>query len=102
MITISTFALTILLGWLSGVFKSLRRKPELKVVILDSFGRQFRCTSKVDHVSLEGARRYNPKFGTTLSELQGATQLIELRMDQHGDLMDTSVNHINSLDSQAL
>ena len=29
-VTISVFFLTILLGWLSGVFKSLRRKSELK------------------------------------------------------------------------
>lgn len=53
-------------------------------------------------MSLEGAWRYNPKFGTTLSELHGAKQLIELRMDQHGNLMDTSVFHISSLGSQAL
>ena len=48
-------------------------ETKIKIVILDSFERSYAYITKVDVVSLEEARRFNPKFGTTLSELHGET-----------------------------
>ena len=40
-LTLSIFIITILLGWISGVFKELRSKPELKIETL--LGPTFVC-----------------------------------------------------------
>ena len=48
-------------------------KTKIRIIIVDSFRRSHSSTTKADVVSLDEARRFNPKFGTTLSELHGAS-----------------------------
>ena len=62
-------------------------KTKIKIVISDTFGRRYKHVTKIDRVSLKDAREYNPKFGTTLSGLQGNSEPIELPMDKHGNLL---------------
>ncbi len=62
-------------------------KTKMKIVISDAFGRRYQHITKIDRVSLKDARKYNPKFGTTLSELHGSSEPIELPMDKHGNLL---------------
>lgn len=62
-------------------------KTKIKIVISDPFGRRYQHVTKIDRVSLKDARRYNPKFGTSLSELQESSEPVELPMDKHGNLL---------------
>lgn len=56
-----------------GCFPVSRKdRTKIRIVVCDSFGRQYQRTIKVDCVSLEKARHYNPKFGATFSELYGS------------------------------
>ena len=48
-------------------------KTKIRIIISDSFGRSHKYTTKVDVVGLEEARRFNRKFGATLSELHGSS-----------------------------
>ncbi|WP_298597126.1 hypothetical protein [Zoogloea sp.] len=55
-----------------GCFPSVRdERVRLRVRIKDIFGRSHYATFHVPSVSLEEARKYNPSFGKTLSELRG-------------------------------
>ena len=66
---------------------SRKRNTKVKIVISDTFNRQYRYTTKIDRVSLEDARSFNPKFGSTLSELHGSYEPVELPMDEDGNLI---------------
>jgi hypothetical protein len=46
-------------------------KVRLTVRVQDVFGRWHRKTFDVPSVTMEGARRYNPEFGTTHAKLRG-------------------------------
>ncbi|NWO56326.1 hypothetical protein [Chromohalobacter israelensis] len=46
---------------------------KVKIKILDTFGRAHTKRLKIPMVSLEYARKYNPSFGKTISELNGET-----------------------------
>ena len=72
-------------GWCFPVSRNLNTK--VKIVISDTFGKQYRYTTNIDRVSLEDARSFNPKFGTTLSELHGSCEPVELPMDKDGNLI---------------
>ena len=77
-----------------GCFPASRRyRTKIRIVVSDTFGRQYGLTSKVDRVGLEAARRYNPKFGTTLSELHGETAPTEPMLDRNGNLIPPSVDN---------
>ena len=74
-------------SWGSCFPVSQNFKTKIKIVILDTFGNQYRLKTKVDRVKLSYARTYNTKFGTTFSELHGKTEPIELLTDSHGNLL---------------
>jgi len=44
---------------------------KIKVMILDAFEKKHVYKFKIPSVSIEFARKYNPSFGKTLSELKG-------------------------------
>lgn len=56
-----------------GCFPTVRRNGtvRMKVRIRDVFGRNHCAKFDIPSVSLEGARKYNPAFGKTLTELGG-------------------------------
>ena len=66
---------------------SRNQNTKIKIVISDTFDKQYRYTTKIDRISLEDARNFNPKFGTTLSELHGSCEPVELPMDKDGNLI---------------
>jgi hypothetical protein len=51
--------------------KEKNAKVKIKVRLTDAFGRHHTSRFKIDSVSLEAARKYNPAFGSTFSELHG-------------------------------
>ena len=68
---------------------SKKFKTKIKIVVSDAFGNNYSLKTKVDRVKLSDARVYNPKFGTTLSELHGSSEPIELETDSHGQSNST-------------
>jgi len=50
-VSISIFAVTMVFGWVSGIFSALRRKPKLRLRLID--GPTFCCTYPVGKVSGE-------------------------------------------------
>ncbi len=51
--------------------KAKNEQVKVKVRLLDTFGRSHKKSFNIPAVSLEYARKYNPAFGKTLSELSG-------------------------------
>jgi len=51
--------------------KEKNEQVKVKVRLLDTFGRSHTKSFNIPAVSLEYARKYNPSFGKTLSELNG-------------------------------
>ena len=72
---------------------SRKLRTKIRIVVSDTFGRHYRLTTKVDRVSLKDAQKYNPKFGTTLSELHGKTAPTDLRLDRNGNLVPPSADN---------
>lgn len=55
-----------------GCFPRAKNKQvKIKIRILDTFGKSHTKNFDIPEVSLEYARKYNPSFGKTLSELSG-------------------------------
>ena len=70
---------------------SHNRKTKIRIVISDTFKRTYQFTTEVTRVSLEEARKFNPKFGMTMRELDELEEPVELPMDKHGNLIDTEM-----------
>ena len=70
---------------------SRNRKTKIKIVVSDIFERKHKFTTKIDRVSLEEAKKYNPKFGMTMMELHELRKPVELPMDKHGNLIDAKM-----------
>jgi len=51
--------------------KAVNETVKIKVTLHDSFGKKHAYKFKIPSVSIEYARKYNPSFGKTLSELNG-------------------------------
>lgn len=62
----------------------------IKIRVIDSFERSYVVSAKIPRVSLEKARRYNPKFGSTLSSMRGKMEPIDLPVDKNGNLIRQS------------
>ena len=70
-----------------GYFPRSRNfRTKVKIVISDSLGKRYRHVTKIDRVTLAKARQYNPQFGTTLAQIHGWEDPIELPLDKHGNL----------------
>lgn len=56
-------------SWGGSFPYSRKGKASIKVCLLDSFGNEYCFNAKLEYKTLEQAKRYNPSFGTTFSEL---------------------------------
>lgn len=60
---------------------------KIKIKVIDSFQRSYVVSIKIPRLSLEEAKKYNPKFGSTLSALHGDLEPLDLPVDKHGNLI---------------
>lgn len=62
----------------------------IKIRVIDSFERSYVVSTKIPRVSLEEARRFNPKFGLTISSIREEMEPIDLPVDKNGNLIPQS------------
>ena len=67
--------------------RARRRNSRIRIVINDSFNRQYRKITSLPFVVLSEAQRYNSKFGTTRAEFDEKEVQIEINMDSDGNLL---------------
>ncbi|MEI9407509.1 hypothetical protein [Mesorhizobium salmacidum] len=60
---------------------------KIKIRVVDSFGQRHSKVVSLQRVSLEEARKYNPKFGMTFSGMRSEGSLIDLPIDRNGNLL---------------
>lgn len=60
---------------------------KIKIKVIDSFRRSYVVSTKIPRLSLEEAKKYNPRFGSTLSTLHGWVEPLDLPVDKHGNLI---------------
>jgi hypothetical protein len=72
-----------------GACFPLARKgfAKIRICVVDTLGQKHSRVELLPRVSLDAARRYNPKFGMTLSGIRSQCGLIELRVDRHGNIL---------------
>lgn len=78
-------------SWGSCYPASRNRRTKVKIVVTDTFKRKYRLIAEIDRVSLKEARKFNPKFGMTLRELDKLEEPFDLPMDKHGNLIESEM-----------
>ena len=66
---------------------SIQHRVNLKVVVTDVYGKRHRKKLLVPKVNLEGARKYKPSFGSTLTKMRADKDVFDLPVDHNGNLI---------------
>lgn len=71
---------------------SINGRVNLKVIVIDVYGKKHRKRIDVPKVSLSEARKFNPSFGQTLTILRAGKEVFDLPTDQHGNLIPPEID----------